>query len=101
MPSWGLIGMMTMGTNSGSAYIFTRSGANWNEQAKLLPNDGTINDFFGRSVAISGDYAVVGAYLEMMTMGHYSGSAYIFTRSGADWSEQAKLLPNDGTNGFD
>ena len=82
---------------SGSAYIFTRSGVNWSEQAKLLPNDGTNGDQFGESVAISGDYAIVGAY-QNDDNGGASGSAYIFTRSGANWSEQAKLLPNDGTN---
>ena len=49
------------GSASGSAYIFTRSGANWSEQAKLLPNDGSNDDDFGNSVAISGTYAIVGA----------------------------------------
>ena len=99
MPSWGLIINDDNGdSGSGSAYIFTRSGANWSEQAKLLPNDGEANaDQFGFSVAISGDYAIVGARLnDERTGADFAGSAYIFTRSNTSWSEQAKLLPNDG-----
>ena len=83
------------GTDSGSAYIFQRSGTDWTEQAKLLPSDGYSSDNFGWSVAISGDYSIVGAYFDDDN-GNNSGSAYIFLRSGSEWREQAKLLPSDG-----
>ena len=85
------------GGASGSAYIFSRSGTSWSEQAKLTPGDGTTNDQFGVSVSISGDYAVVGSWFDDDN-GESSGSAYIFSRSGTSWSEQAKLTPGDGTN---
>lgn len=50
------------GTHSGSAYIFVRdASALWTQQAKLLPLDGAANNFFGLSVAISGDSAIIGA----------------------------------------
>ena len=49
------------GSNSGSAYIFERNGTNWIEQVKLTGNDAPPNDFFGESVSISDNYAVVGA----------------------------------------
>jgi len=83
------------GTNSGASYIFVRSGSTWSQQAKLLPLDGAANDFFGYSVAISGDHVIVGAYQDDVNGGS-SGSSYIFIRSGSTWSQQDKLLPLDG-----
>ncbi|MCK9517392.1 MAG: FG-GAP repeat protein, partial [Ottowia sp.] len=85
------------GTDSGSAYIFTRSGVTWTQQAKLTASDGAANDYFGISLAISGDgnTAIVGAYGDD-DLGSNSGSAYVFTRSGSTWTEQAKLLASDG-----
>ncbi|NRD20719.1 hypothetical protein HNV08_11725 [Winogradskyella eckloniae] len=82
------------GSNSGSAYIFMRSGNTWTEQAKLTASDAAANDFFGFSVAIAGDYAIVGAYGNDAA-GPSSGSAYIFVRSGNSWAEQAKLTASD------
>ncbi len=83
------------GSKSGSAYVFTRSGGVWTQQAKLMPGDGAKNDAFGFCVSISGDTAVIGAN-EDDDNGNASGSAYVFTRSGGVWAEQAKLLPADG-----
>ncbi len=87
------------GTGSGSAYIFVRSGTNWTEQAKLTASDAAEGDHFGTSVSISGDYAIVGAHAND-DGGSYSGSAYIFVRSGTNWTEQAKLTASDA-NGAD
>ncbi|WP_276258273.1 FG-GAP repeat protein [Haloglomus litoreum] len=84
------------GSGAGSAYVFTRSGSTWSQQAKLLPTDGDAQDRFGWSVALSGDTALVGAYQDEDPNGSNSGSAYVFTRSGTTWSQQAKLLPTDG-----
>ena len=85
------------GTNSGSAYIFSRSGNNWTQQAKLKPSDGADYDLFGYSVSIAGDYAIIGAHYDDDN-GSASGSAYIFSRSGNNWTQQAKLKPNDGSS---
>src|SRR4030095_10897832 len=49
------------GLNAGSAYVYVRSGTTWSEQAHLLASDVAADDFFGGSVAISGDTIVVGA----------------------------------------
>lgn len=81
--------------DSGSAYIFKHDGTSWQEQAKLTASDGDIDDSFGNSASISGDYAVVGAYKEEDN-GYLSGSAYIFNRSGTTWTEQAKITASDG-----
>jgi len=83
------------GSNSGSAYIFTRNGSTWSQQAKLIADDGATDDFFGFSVALSGDTAVIGAPNDD-DRGSNSGSAYIFTRNGSTWSQQAKLIADDG-----
>ncbi|MGI6496310.1 MAG: FG-GAP repeat protein [Kiritimatiellia bacterium] len=85
------------GDNSGSAYVFIRSGGTWTRQAKLTADDGAAYDYFGWSVALSGDTALVGAYLDDDN-GAASGSAYVFTRSGTAWTQQAKLTGADGAD---
>jgi len=82
------------GQNSGSAYIYTRSGTSWSQQDILTPSDGGTNDEFGWSVSIDGDYAIVGARYDDDN-GNDSGSAYIFYRTGSTWSEQAKLMASE------
>ncbi|EDY84460.1 Carbohydrate binding domain protein [Verrucomicrobiia bacterium DG1235] len=79
------------GFNSGSAYLFdTSTGA---QIAKLIPDDGAAEDWFGFSVAISGNTAIVGSYGDDDN-GVYSGSAYLFdAQTGA---QIAKLTPGDG-----
>ena len=68
------------------------------ETAKLLASDGASGDFFGRSVSISGDTAIIGAY-EDGDNGDYSGSAYIFEKVNGIWTQTAKLLASDGAEG--
>ncbi len=87
-----------MGVDSGSAYIFTRTGTTWQQKAKLAASDGAADDRFGRSVALVGDHAVIGAMFQGDN-GEKSGSAYIFSRSGNMWHEKAKLLAKDGAAG--
>ncbi len=65
------------GGASGSAYLFKRTGTIWAQEAKLLPSDGATGDWFGHSVSISGDYAVVGAWGDDDN-GTNSGSAYLY-----------------------
>ena len=79
-------------SSGGKAYIYTRSGTSWSEQASFTSSDVAAIDRFGYSIAINSDatYVVVGAYLDDETVSN-SGSAYIFTRSGTSWSQQAKI----------
>ncbi|MBU2632087.1 MAG: T9SS type A sorting domain-containing protein, partial [Proteobacteria bacterium] len=83
------------GSNSGSAYIFKREGSTWIQQIKLTAGDGAAYDYFGRSVSISGDYAIVGTNGDDDT-GLESGSAYIFKRNESNWIQQDKLTAGDG-----
>ena len=85
--------------NSGAAYVFTRSGTTWSQQAYLKASNTGTGDQFGLSVAVSGDTVTVGAYQEdSNTTGvnstpnesvFNSGAAYVYTRSGTTWSQQA------------
>lgn len=86
------------GFNSGSAYIYARSGTSWSLQAKLTAADGTTEDLFGMAVSISGDTALVGAY-DDSDVSTDAGSAYVFTRGGSVWSQQAKLTGSDTAAG--
>jgi len=81
--------------SAGSAYVFVRSGGAWTEQQKLTASDADTGDQFGRSVAVSGDTAVVGAYTDDTSAGSNAGSAYVFVRSGGAWTEQQKLTASD------
>ena len=91
------------GYDSGSAYVFVKPGAGWSgtlhENAKLLASDGAGGACFGRSVSISGDTVVVGAFGDNDN-DYDSGSAYVFVKPGAGWSgtlhESAKLRASDG-----
>ena len=85
-------------TNSGAAYVFTRSGTTWTEQAKLLVSDA---EAFGWSVSLSadGNTALIGTPFEDTSPTTAQGAAYVFTRSGSTWTEQAKLLASDLATG--
>jgi MYXO-CTERM domain-containing protein len=81
----------------GSAYVFVRSGSTWTQQQKLTAADGLAGDYFGGSVALSDNTALVGAYVDDNQPDDRQGSAYVFVRSGTTWTEQQKLLPSDGS----
>lgn len=100
--NYAIIGSPSNGT--GSAYIFERDGSgNWNQVQKLLASDGAANDFFGSTVSITDNYAIISAPFEdedesgsnMITN---AGSAYIFSRSGSTWTQQQKIVASDRTS---
>ena len=83
-------------SNRGAAYIFERDeggAGNWGEVKKLTGSDALAADFFGESVAVSGDTVVVGA-----PGGTEAGAAYVFQRDqggAGNWGEVKKLLASD------
>ena len=83
-----LVGVPGDDDQVGSAYVFVLIGATWVEQARLSASDGAPGDYFGQSVALSGDMALVGA--PRIQPGAH-GSLYVFVRSGTTWTEQQKL----------
>lgn len=85
---------------AGAAYVFMRSGTTWTQQAKLTASDGGTNDeLFGVSVNLDGHTAVVGAYKARTNRGFNRGAAYVFVRAGTSWSQEAKLVADDGAPG--
>lgn len=69
------------GDRAGSAYVFEKSDGNWSQQTKLSADDGDGRDRFGYSVALSGDTALVGAFIDEDPHGLKAGSAYVFDLS--------------------
>ena len=94
----GAVGDSMMGLASGSAYIYKLENQKWIKQKKITASDAAPFDHFGGSVDISGDYVIVGADGNDDN-GSRSGSAYIFHGSGIYWSQQKKLLADDGEAG--
>jgi len=96
--------------DSGAAYVFTRTGGVWSQQAYLKASNTTAFDQFGFFVAVSGDTVVVSAPGEDSNAtgvnGNQadnsapdSGAAYVFTRSGGVWTQQAYLKASNTGGG--
>jgi hypothetical protein len=88
--------------SAGAAYVFTRSAGVWSQEAYLKASNTDAGDYFGESVAISGDMVVVGAPQEdsnatgvngdqSNNSAGVAGAAYVFRRSGTTWTQQAYL----------
>lgn len=85
----------------GAAYVFVRGGTTWTQQAYLKSSNITsTGGYFGWAVAVDGDTAAVGAFLEasnatgvngnqLNTSASASGAVYVFTRSGTVWAQEA------------
>jgi hypothetical protein len=69
--------------DAGSAYLFVRNGTSWTEEAKLVASEVALSDNFGRSVSISGDTAVCGAFQDDHAGGTDAGSAYVYCLTAA------------------
>ncbi len=83
------------GVRSGSAYVFEENvDGTFVFVSKLLASDGMPEATFGRAVAVSGDFAVVGAPLQS-TVGSVAGSAYLYERVADGWIQTAQILPED------
>ena len=98
---------------AGAAYVFTRSGTTWSQQAYVKASNTGANDYFGAKLSLSsdGNILAIGANGEDSSAtgingnqtnntAYSSGAAYVFTRTGTTWSQQAYLKasntdPND------
>jgi hypothetical protein len=80
---------------TGAVYVFTRAptGTTWSQQQKLQPSDVGPQDFFGGSVALSGNTALVGA------SANNTGAVYVFVSNGGMWSQQQRLVASDPVAG--
>jgi hypothetical protein len=93
-------------TNSGAAYVFSRSGSTWTQVQKLTPSSPVVsNQFFGQEVAISdnGDIIAVSGPTSGGVASPYGGSVWIYTKSGSTWTETQRIDsvdPGTGQFGF-
>ncbi len=88
----------------GAVYAYRYDGVDsWDQEAKLLPSIPAPRGFdhlgfFGQSIALSGDIAVIGA--KGGSLSSYSGAAYAFWYDGASWVEQGRLIaPGSSSSG--
>ncbi len=90
---------------AGSAYIFELDGSTWVEVQKIVAPERFDDDNFGRTVSISGDYAIAGAHMEDQDASEGgnsvdAGSAYFFERDGSgNWSLAGKVVASDRSAG--
>ncbi|MCK4663979.1 MAG: immunoglobulin domain-containing protein [Bacteroidales bacterium] len=87
-------------SKAGASYIFYNNAGTWEEMQKIVASDRAFEDRFGASVAISNNYAVVGAYYENEDENgnntlNDAGSAYIFYNNAGTWQEVQKIVASD------
>ncbi len=82
---------------SGRAYVYdyNTQTATWSE-TRIYNPEPTNDDYFGRSVALDGDTAIIGADHGVSHPSPAPGQAYIFVKQGSEWVEQQELLPSTG-----
>ena len=84
--------------NQGAAYVFAKSGTSWGAQPQQLSAaDGTAEDHFGASVAVSGDVIVVGADRAHVGANQDQGKVYAFVRTAMGWRLEATLRDPNGS----
>lgn len=82
----------------GQSYVYTRTSVGapcptvtWTEEARLRPSDSMMGDYFGRSVWLDGNRALIGGE----GRASFAGAGYYFTRAGTVWSERTNLVASD------
>jgi hypothetical protein len=90
-------------TDSGAAYVFRRDAGTWIQDPNFTGSGLFEKAYFGHSVALSGNTAVVGAYRNDLDVDSNllvdAGSAYVFRFDGSIWPEEEKLIPADAVGG--
>lgn len=89
-----LVGAPYHAEGAGASYVFTGSGSSWKQQAELKGKDTVTQNHFGFGEAIDGSTIVVGADEHAP-----GGVAYVFTRSGTSWKQQAEFKGKDTAAG--
>jgi len=93
-----LIGASDKSSNRGAAYAYTRSGASWIYQHEFTASDGQAGDDYGHAVSLSsdGNTALIGADNASLPGMAVAGAAYLYSRSGAAWAGEKKLVSPAG-----
>lgn len=83
------------GDDAGTVTLFHRAGDGWVRGARIDAPDGQPEDWFGRSVALAGDWLLVGAPRDITSGVADTGSAYLFRFDAGAWQFVRKLVPAD------
>jgi len=83
------------GQFAGSAYVFQLENGVWQQKQKLQPADLQYGDNFGNAIALSGEFAIIGAYGVDAQRYPDTGAAYIFQQENGVWQQKQKLQPAD------
>lgn len=111
------VGAYGEGGNTGAVYVFAKSGTSWSQQARIAAPDGEANDYFGNALALSADGNTLaigadgesgdqtGTFATMPpsnNLANSSGAVYVYSRTGAAWSQQAfiKAFNTDASDLF-
>jgi FG-GAP repeat/LVIVD repeat len=84
--NYAMVGVFGFNSSRGSAIIYKYNGSSWVLNQQLTDPASAPNDFFGISVSISGNYAIVGASADFIGTS-LQGSSTIYTRIGAGWQK--------------
>jgi hypothetical protein len=85
-----------IGADVGKAYIFMRDLSDWIQLAELTAPDGGSGDNFGYSVAINGNFAIVGApFWDSTGVLFNAGKAYIYQYDGSNWNYYSSITAGD------
>jgi hypothetical protein len=86
------------GSNSaeGAVYVFSDASGSWQQTAELTPTDGTTEEYFGHSVALSGSTLVIGATGYSTSSDEYLGAVYVFSDASGSWQQTAMLVNPEG-----
>jgi len=90
---------VTLSTDAGRAFVFTRSGGTWTQTWEFTANNPGASDHFGAAVSVTGTRALVGAPDDDHAAGTDAGSAHLFTGAGASWARTADLTASDADTG--
>jgi FG-GAP repeat len=88
------------GAGIGAVYVYERVGTVWGETKKLASSTWKGGYEFGRSLAIDGNIAVIGAYYEEHGS-NTRGSVYVFVRDHGEWAQQQKLFVKENLAEWD
>lgn len=100
--NYAIVGAPGLDNGRGSAYIFLRTGNNWALEQIISHTMRATNDYFGQAVAISGNYAVVGAPLvdvaQPSSINFDQGKVFVFERNGSSWAQTQEIIKANGDN---
>lgn len=94
------VGVPERDSNKGAVYLYEKSGNSWQDTTEdyiLLPEDASVNQFFGTSVAVNDNFLIIGAKGDNLSR----GAVYVFERDDETgvWEQKQKVVASDGVSG--